>query len=281
MTGFNALVRRTWMSVFALGLALTACGPEMEGAPSSSPDAPALETAQSALTEPGHIITGGDRYTHPYYASGGRCVFETTLGTLPDTYLSLYGPNSSTNLIAVDDDSGVGLASRIETYLQPGTYYATVRGYNASQTGTYTIDMNCYAGIRYQSHVEEFGWLSWVLDGQLSGTTGRRRRMEAIQMHLLNLPPGVSVRYKVYLGGSVGWTGEYYDGQMAGTTGQGRALEAIQIWLAGPVPAGCHINYEAHVGGIGWQGARSNGQIAGTMEQGHALEAMRIWLSGC
>ncbi|RKH65750.1 Ig domain-containing protein [Corallococcus aberystwythensis] len=279
MTGWNALARHAWMSVVSLSLVLTACGPEMEEGPSAPLDEPVLETSRSALTEPGQILTGGDRYTHPYYASGGRCVFETTLGTLPDTYLSLFGPNSSTNLLAVDDDSGVGLASRIEAYLQPGTYYATVRGFNSAQTGNYQIDMNCYGGIRYQSHVASYGWTGWTLDGQQSGTTGQNRRMEAVQMYLLSLP-GVSVRYSVHLG-DVGWTGEYYDGQAAGTTGQQRQMEAIKIWLTGAVPSGCHVNYDAHLAGSGWQGTRSDGQVSGTTGQNRRIEALRIWLSGC
>ena len=47
-----------------------------------------------------------------------------------DTYLRLFDANG--NQIAVDDDGGKDLFSRIETDLAPGTYYAGVSGYNNS-----------------------------------------------------------------------------------------------------------------------------------------------------
>ncbi|WP_164014998.1 Ig domain-containing protein [Pyxidicoccus trucidator] len=280
MTDWNSLAPRAWLSVFALTLVVTACGPEFEGDLSTPPDDAAFATVQSSLTEPGQILTVGAQQTHTYFAAGGRCVFETTLGTLPDSYLSLYGPNSSMPLLATDNDSGEGLASRIQVYVQqPSLYFATVRGYSPAQTGTYQIDMNCYGAIRYRAHMENSGWSGWSLDGQQSGFTGASLRMEAVEMQLLSLP-GVSVRYSVHLGG-VGWTGEYYDGQTAGTTGQGRQMEAIKIWLTGAVPANCRVMYDTHLAGIGWQGLRWDGQISGTTGQGRRIEALRIWLTGC
>jgi uncharacterized protein YjdB len=258
-------------------LSLMACGPEdLEGL---DPVASELVLARrtNALTEPGNILTGGDRYTHPYYASGGNCVFETTLGTLQDSVLWLYGPNSSTNLIAYDDDGGNGLASRIQRHLQPGTYYATVAGYNSSQTGTYEISMNCYAAVRYQAYAANLGWLGWGYDGFVAGTTGQSRQMEAVQLMLSNMP-GTSIRYTVHVA-EVGWMGEFYDGQVAGTTGQNRRMEAISIWLSN-APAGCGISYNAHLADIGWQGVRSNGEIAGTTYQNRRMEALQVWLTG-
>lgn len=272
------LQRTCQMSVMVLSFLLTACGPEAVEDLESPGDGSSLTTQQSALSEPGNILRGGDRYTHPFNATGGRCVFETTLQSLPDSVLWLYGPNSTTNLIAYDDDSGAGLASRIERYLHPGTYYATVGGYSSSQTGSYTVHMNCYAAVRYQAHVAWRGWLGWVYDSEVAGTTGQSRRMEAVQISLANMP-GVSIRYTVHLAG-VGWTGEYRDGQVAGTTGQSRRMEAISIWLNN-APPGCGVSYEAHLAGIGWQGVRSNGQVAGTTGQSRRMEALRIWLTGC
>ena len=176
-----------WMGWLCAALpGLMACGPEYteENTAQELVEASEVEQVQSFLTEPGNILTGEDRYTHPYYASGGRCVFETTLGTLPDSVMWLYGPNSTTNFISYDDDSGAGYASRIEGFLHPGTYYATVGAYSSSQTGDYIISMNCYSAVRYQSHVASLGWMGWVYDGNVSGTTGQSRRMEAIRVWL-------------------------------------------------------------------------------------------------
>jgi hypothetical protein len=54
--------------------------------------------------------------------------------------MKLYGPNSHTDLIAEDDDSGYDYNARIVADLIPGVYYAQVRHYNkASGVGNYTI----------------------------------------------------------------------------------------------------------------------------------------------
>ena len=69
----------------------------------------------------------------------GTYTITTTSGTLADTYMSLYGPNSRGTLLQEDDDSGVGLASQIVRRLTPGTYYVKVRAYSFTDTGTYKI----------------------------------------------------------------------------------------------------------------------------------------------
>ncbi|RYZ43387.1 MAG: Ig domain-containing protein [Myxococcaceae bacterium] len=276
MIGFKVLARGAWMA--ALGFMVTACGPELAEAPAAPEAQEVLETSQGALTQSGQISSPGARYTHSYSTVGGKCRFQTTAGTLTDTYLSLYGPSSTTTLIAEDNDSGVGAASYIQAYLHPGTYYATVRGNTSTQTGTYQIAMDCYPAVRYRLHTEDYGWEKWVLDGVISGTRGLELRAEAMELYLLSMP-GVSIHYTVHLGG-VGWTGEYANGATAGTTGQSRQMEAVRIWLSG-APAGCQVNYSAHVEGIGWQGTRSGGAIAGTTGGGRRLEALKVWLSGC
>ena len=73
--------------------------------------------------------------------TAGYYKIETWLETLTDSYMYLYGPNDSDNLLEEDDDGGTGLASKITRYLEPGTYYVTIRGYNSSYTGTYTISV--------------------------------------------------------------------------------------------------------------------------------------------
>ena len=71
-------------------------------------------------------------------ASGGGHVIDTRGST--DVMLKLFGPNSHTNLIAEDDDGGVGTNARIAANLVPGTYYAQVRHYNRDRgIGDYTI----------------------------------------------------------------------------------------------------------------------------------------------
>jgi tyrosinase len=70
-------------------------------------------------------------------ATTGRYLIETH-GTT-DVRLSLLGPNNQTSLIASDDDSGVGLNSRLTLELNPGLYYANVRHYSTFGRGAYQI----------------------------------------------------------------------------------------------------------------------------------------------
>lgn len=70
--------------------------------------------------------------------TGGRHTV-ATLGKT-DVYMKLFGPESPTNLIAEDDDSGVGTNARIIADLIPGQYFAQIRHFNkASGTGSYRI----------------------------------------------------------------------------------------------------------------------------------------------
>ena len=40
-------------------------------------------------------------------------------------------------------------------------------------------------GIKYPPHVQTYGWLDWVKDGELAGTTGESKRLEAIEIKLV------------------------------------------------------------------------------------------------
>jgi hypothetical protein len=56
--------------------------------------------------------------------------------------MKLYGPNSSTALIAEDDDSGPERNSRIMRSLSPGEYLVQIRHYNRqSGMGNYAIQV--------------------------------------------------------------------------------------------------------------------------------------------
>ncbi|MEA3410856.1 MAG: tyrosinase family protein [Pseudomonadota bacterium] len=67
----------------------------------------------------------------------GNYTVETEGAT--DMFLTLFGPGSQTDRIASDDDSGVGLNSRIRMFLQAGEYFARVRHFSSFGTGAYRI----------------------------------------------------------------------------------------------------------------------------------------------
>jgi hypothetical protein len=86
----------------------------------------------------GEISVGGerDRYTFKV-ATAGTHVIETSGPT--DTFVSLFGPNSESKLIAEDDDSGPGNLSLLKPNLAVGQYFVRVRHFSASSTGPYGI----------------------------------------------------------------------------------------------------------------------------------------------
>ena len=79
--------------------------------------------------------------------AGTQYTLQTTLGTLRDSWLTLYGTNGTTVLAENDDIANGVLASRIQwTAPASGTYYAAVRPYNQSYTGTYTLSVSTGSG---------------------------------------------------------------------------------------------------------------------------------------
>jgi hypothetical protein len=73
-------------------------------------------------------------------AEAGRYIIETSGKT--DVVMKLYGPNNPTQLIAEDDDGGVGTNSRIVRSLLKGEYRVQIRHYSrATGKGPYRISV--------------------------------------------------------------------------------------------------------------------------------------------
>jgi hypothetical protein len=89
-----------------------------------------------------------------------------------------------------------------------------------------------YSGdIVYRTHCQTYGWLDWVPNGQLSGTSGQAKRLEAIEIKLTgDISNYYDVYYRVHCQ-TYGWLDWVKNGEMAGTMGQSKRLEAIEIKL--------------------------------------------------
>ena len=80
--------------------------------------------------------------------------------------------------------------------------------------------------------MEDYGWLDYVSDGDISGTTGESRRLEAIKIRLSgDISDYYDVNYRVYCQ-NIGWLDWTSNGKVAGTVGGSYKLEAIQIKLS-------------------------------------------------
>ncbi len=91
----------------------------------------------------GDIQSIGDRDMFEVQARRGMTyVFETELGTLADSTLTLYDKNGI-DVLGFDDDGGEGLASRLQaTFDSDGTYYLAVDSYNDMFLGSYSLKVD-------------------------------------------------------------------------------------------------------------------------------------------
>ena len=132
--------------------------------------------------------------------------------------------------------------------------------------------------VGYQTHVQDYGWQGMAYDGSTSGTTGRSKRLEGIQIKLENPLYEGNIEYKTHIQ-DIGWeTSWTSNGSTSGTTGKSKRLEAIQIRLTGEMAKQYNIYYRVHAQDYGWLGWASDGASAGTEGLSKRLEGIQIKL---
>ena len=134
------------------------------------------------------------------------------------------------------------------------------------------------ANIAYNSHVQDYGWEEDFSkkDGEISGTTGASKRIEALKIELGSLKktyPNTSIKYQVHVQ-DYDWMNWKKDGEVAGTIGESKRIEAIKIKLQGLDEYS--VIYRVHVQDYGWTDWNSNGEIAGTIGKSKRIEAIQI-----
>jgi hypothetical protein len=155
--------------------------------------------------------------------------------------------------------------------------------------------------------------MGWVKNGEPAGTAGQAKRLEAIQIIIVQKwespvymynASGESLKgsescgfvgtaktntsdangvvtYKTHVQsyGNQNWVS---DGSIAGTSGEAKRLEAIYIKLnASKLGYTGGIRYKTHVQSFGWEKEwKKDGQMSGTSGKAKRLEAIRIELTG-
>lgn len=144
--------------------------------------------------------------------------------------------------------------------------------------------------ISVQAHVSGIGWGAQpVGNGQVSGTVGQSRAIEAIKLTLSsNLSDTYDIWYRVH-SANVGWLGWTSNGEPAGTQGYAYPIEAIQIKVIlkkaqdAPVRGDAFkdhaqepptVSYRSHVSNVGWTSAVTNGNTSGFINSRNAIEAL-------
>ena len=132
--------------------------------------------------------------------------------------------------------------------------------------------------IMYKTHVQSFGWQNWVLNGTMSGTSGKAKRLEGINIKLSNAAYAGGIQYRTHVQ-TYGWEKEWRkDGAMSGTSGKAKRLEAIQIRLYGEMAEKYDVYYRVHAQSFGWLGWAKNGEESGTAGLAKRLEGIQIVL---
>lgn len=177
-----------------------------------------------------------------------------------------FAPVSHIAMFRKDNDNGTGV------FLQQND------GRHPLYTGQ---DDNPYAGImgglrlkdwhkvnsnvKYCGHLQDIGWTNWVSNGEIAGTTGQSRRMEAIK---IDAPFEIKAKAHLQDIGDVDY-GTINKDTIIGTTGESRRLEALA--LTG------NFTYRVHIQNIGWtEWKKADGSWIGTKGQSLRLEAIEI-----
>ena len=155
------------------------------------------------------------------------------------------------------------------------------KAYMASAAATAaTVEGSDRAHVQYRSHLQTYGWQNWKNDGDISGTTGKTKRLESLKLELKNKDYTGGICYNAHVQ-TIGWQADpnksatwKKDGEFCGTTGNAKRLEAIQIELVGA--PGYHVEYRTHVQNVGWQGWKRDGAISGTEGKSLRLEGIEI-----
>lgn len=125
-------------------------------------------------------------------------------------------------------------------------------------------------GLAYRTHLSYEGWLGYVQDNQLSGTTGLNIPVEFLDLYLNGSKKDIEMDAHV---ANKGWLKN-----CGGTTGECHTLQAIKIRLKNGLEKKYDIVYRTHVQNLGWQPWVKNNEIAGTTGKSLAIQAIQIKL---
>ncbi|MCP4710015.1 MAG: Ig domain-containing protein, partial [Planctomycetes bacterium] len=182
-----------------------------------------------------------------------------------------------------DEVIDVGTLTGGSVQLWPGaSFYISVRAYNSAGLSgpsnveylyiPSTADNSC--NLTYRVHAADIGWMDWVENGEIAGTTGESRQIEAVEIRLDSNTIYSPISYRAHTA-DIGWMGWVENGEIAGTTGESRRLEALEIDVDF---SGYEIRYRAHVADTGWMDWVGNGETAGTTGESRQAEALQIIL---
>ena len=111
--------------------------------------------------------------------------------------------------------------------------------------------------------------------GEIAGTVGQSRAIEAMQLSLSDSSMSGGISYSAHVS-NIGWQSAVSDGATSGTVVQGQQIQAVKINLTGEVSNYFDVWYRVHVSNYGWLGWTKNGSPAGTTKLGIPVQALQV-----
>ena len=139
------------------------------------------------------------------------------------------------------------------------------------------VNVPSTAHIKYRVYIYGKGWQDYVQDGEIAGTTGKNRMIEAIQIEIEGLEK-YTVEYQAHVQ-DIGWQVWALNGMNAGTIEQGLRIESARIRIVKKentvVP---QVKYSSHNATNGWTSYVKNGNTSGSENNAIKLDAIKIAL---
>ena len=132
--------------------------------------------------------------------------------------------------------------------------------------------------ITYRAHCidNKIGWQKTVSDGQIAGTVGMNKPIDAIRIEDVGVQ-GLGIHGFAHVQ-DCGWSEGNILNEDIGSTGLGKHIEAIKIGLIGEEAGNYDIWYRCHCANYGWLEWSKNGELNGTVGGNVQVEAVQIQL---
>ncbi len=171
-----------------------------------------------------------------------------------------------------DVPSGNAAAGKQIEAFQVVIYKNTTPAPSSEIPVTYTSPVK----IKYKTHVQSYGWQAYATNTMTSGTIGKAKRLEALNIKIEGASQSeLGIKYRTHVQ-SYGWMDWKSNGALSGTTGVGKRLEAIRISLTGTLANNFDLYYRTYVQTYGWTGWAKNGEISGSVGMSKRMEAIQI-----
>ncbi|MFQ9668278.1 glucosaminidase domain-containing protein, partial [Thomasclavelia spiroformis] len=163
------------------------------------------------------------------------------------------------------------------TGVSEGNATITVRTSNGKTASCKVTVIKQVSSVVYKTYIEGYGWQDLKKDGELSGTSGESKRIEAIRIALENQKYSGDIEYQSHVVG-IGWQSKRKNGELSGTEGQSKRIEAVRINLTGEMEKNYDVYYRVFAQDYGLLDWAKNGASAGTEGLSKRIETIEIML---